>query len=140
MAEQFALEQVFGNGAAIDRDESLVPAARFRVQRLGSHFLARPAFAGDEDARARIGDLFDRAEHGAHDGRLADKAMEACAVLDRLDDRLGRRGFRLFDCGPDRRQQAGSRNRLDEEIERPEPHGGDRARQRTIGGDDDKGG
>ena len=93
MAEQFALEQVLRNRAAIDRDESLVPAARFRVQRLGGHFLARPAFAGDEDARARIGDLLDRAEHGAHDGRLADKAMEAGSVLDRLDDGLGRRGF-----------------------------------------------
>ena len=50
---------------------------------------ARDALANTRFSAA----LLDRAEHGAHDGRLADKAMEAGSVLDRLDDGLGRRGF-----------------------------------------------
>src|SRR5690606_14608997 len=46
--EELALEQVLGDGAAVDRDEGPRPARRPGVERAGDELLADAALAGDE--------------------------------------------------------------------------------------------
>ena len=59
MAEEFAFEQVFGDGAAIDGDHLALAARAVFVHGLGDELLAGAALAGDEDRRIR-------ARHPAH--------------------------------------------------------------------------
>ena len=49
VAEQFGFQQVLRNRRAIDADERLVGARGFAVDVARQHFLARAAFAGDQD-------------------------------------------------------------------------------------------
>src|SRR6185295_8822782 len=51
VAEHLALHQVAWNRRAIDADEWLVATLAPVVNRAGDQLLARPRFAGDEDAR-----------------------------------------------------------------------------------------
>ena len=73
VAEQFALDEVFGDRRAVDLDEGVELAGAVDVDGIGHEFLARPRLAGDEDARRGGGDFPDDIEdlrHGrarAHD-------------------------------------------------------------------------
>ena len=49
MAEQFAFQQVFGDGGAVHRDERPVRAARLLMDVARDDFLADAALAGDQD-------------------------------------------------------------------------------------------
>src|SRR5690606_7764762 len=51
MAEEFRLDQVLRNGAAVHRNERAVFAARTGMQAAGYQFLARAAFAADHHRR-----------------------------------------------------------------------------------------
>src|SRR6202011_3641220 len=48
VAEQLALQQVLGDGGAVDREEGLLRAPAVLVQGPRDQFLAGTAFAGDE--------------------------------------------------------------------------------------------
>jgi hypothetical protein len=56
MAEQLALDQVVGQGRAVDADHGLVGTARLRMHGLGHQLLAGAGLAGDEHAKIAGGD------------------------------------------------------------------------------------
>ena len=72
MAEEFGLDQFFGDGGAIQFDEGAFAAEAGRVQCPGDEFFAGAAFAIDQDAavgRCGDGDLL---AHGLHGNAIAD--------------------------------------------------------------------
>jgi hypothetical protein len=71
MAEEFALQQVLGNGRGVDGHEGPVGARRMLVQRTRHQFLARTRFTGDEHRDVALRKPADGAEHVLHGGRLA---------------------------------------------------------------------
>ena len=77
MSEQFALEEVLGDGAAVDRDERPVLAGAATVDGEGGHFLAGAAVAEDEDRGIGGGHFADQVEHFLHRRAGADHALEA---------------------------------------------------------------
>ncbi len=80
MPEQFALDQGFGKGRAVQRDERPLPPSAVVVERLGYQFLSGPAFAGDENGRAAVGDLFDLAVDLLHRAALSDEVVKSVAL------------------------------------------------------------
>ena len=63
VAEELALEQVARDGGAVERDERLLGAVGEGVDRAGQDFLAGAAFAGQQDADARLGHFAARMRH-----------------------------------------------------------------------------
>ena len=59
VAEQFAFEQRFGNGGAIDADVMRLAPQAQAVQRARDQFLARAAFAENQDAACRWAPRFE---------------------------------------------------------------------------------
>ena len=84
MAKKFRLQQALRQRAAIDRDERRELAAAVEMQRAGDEFLARAAFAKDEDGAVRIGDALDHFADGLHLGRRADELAELIFLLELL--------------------------------------------------------
>jgi hypothetical protein len=86
------------------------------MDRLGGHFLAGSAFAGDEDRGPGLRHAFDRLIDGAHRRRCADETVKLLAVVfaPHLLHRPGHGGE--FGGIADRGQQALGFDRLDEEI------------------------
>ena len=66
MAEQLALQQLGRNGGGVERDERLLRAWRFAVQRMRHQFLAGAGFAGDQHRQWRLRQAADGAEQRAH--------------------------------------------------------------------------
>jgi hypothetical protein len=64
--EQLALEQVLGNGVAVDRDEGAGAPGTPAVQRLGHHLFAGPAFTENQHRCRRRTYLADKGEDGLH--------------------------------------------------------------------------
>ena len=75
VAEQFAFQQLFGNGGAVDREERLLAAVAVMVNGAGDEFLAGAAFAGDERGGVAGGDLADELEDLLHRLAAADDAQ-----------------------------------------------------------------
>ena len=66
MTEQFRFKQIVRDRRAVDRDKGLLLASTFIVQVAGQHFFAGAAFAGDQHAGVRGGDLIGQFEGGGH--------------------------------------------------------------------------
>ena len=60
VAEEFAFDEVFGDGGAVDLDEGSAGAGALAIEGAGDQFLAGAAFAGDEDGGLGAGDFADR--------------------------------------------------------------------------------
>ena len=75
MAEEFALEQLFGNRGAIDRKKRLLAAVAVMINRAGDEFLAGAAFTGDERGGVAGGHLADELENLLHRLTAADDAQ-----------------------------------------------------------------
>src|SRR6185295_9007191 len=84
VAEQLALEDVAGNGAAVDGQEAFVTAGARPVQRVGHQFLAGAAVADDEHAGAGGSHQPHLLEEVLHGRRAADDALEAVALVEHL--------------------------------------------------------
>ena len=84
VAEHLALEQVLGQGGAVDGHPRLVGARGVLVDGLRDHFLARAGLAVDQYGGGGGGDLLDHVAHLRHEGRRADEVLEA--VLERRVD------------------------------------------------------
>ena len=66
VSEELALEQIFGDGAAIDRDKGPAAARAAPVDGERGHFLPGAAFAEEKDGRVGGGYLSDEPEHALH--------------------------------------------------------------------------
>ena len=97
VAEEFALHQVLGNRAAVDRDERGVRPRGTVVDEARGHFLAAAGFAGDVDrslGARQLGDhvacardcrRFPQQARGAGDGGLADGRAARLRGLGQLE-------------------------------------------------------
>src|SRR5204862_76531 len=63
VAEELALEEVLGDGAAVDADERLLPALPPVVDGARDDLLAGPALAGDEHRHVGVLDAIDERVH-----------------------------------------------------------------------------
>ena len=80
VAEDFALEQRFGNRRAVDRHVRLWRALAQLMDRLRHQFLAGARLARDQHRRRRRRRLLDRAVDLADHRRVADHAPEAAML------------------------------------------------------------
>ena len=87
VTEQLALDEVLGDGAAVDRHERPVLALAPAVELLRDELLAGARLARDEDADVGAGDLLELAEHLEHRRARADDLAELLVV--ELGDELG---------------------------------------------------
>ena len=80
VAEQLALEQALGQGAAVDADVRAGVARAEVVDGAGDQLLAGPGLADDQDAGARRGDLVGDPVHLRHRRTGADDSRQRRAV------------------------------------------------------------
>ncbi|MCY1535923.1 hypothetical protein D9M68_713500 [compost metagenome] len=73
MAEEFAFDDAFRQGSAVDRDERPVAAAAQAMQRRGHDLFARPGFAFDQDVHIRVRDMAQRLLDALHGRGCADE-------------------------------------------------------------------
>ncbi len=76
MAEQDGLDQVFRDGAAVYGDEGLAGALGRALDAAGDNFLARAAFAEDEDGDVAGGRTLAHFQDLAHGRRAGDHVLE----------------------------------------------------------------
>ena len=77
MAEQFAFQKRFGNRGAIDADVMRRASLAQTVERAGDEFLARAAFAENQNARVGGRDGLNQFFQLPHFRRFADDLVEA---------------------------------------------------------------
>ena len=87
VAEQFAFQQVFRNGGAVDGEEGPAIALAVMIDGAGDEFLAGAAFAGDQGRGVAAGELADDFENVLHGLAAADDAQ---VVILRFQQRLVR--------------------------------------------------
>src|ERR1041385_7011422 len=80
MTEQFAFDQAFRQGGAVDREERTLSARAQRVQRSRHQFLARTALAGNQDTRLTRAGLLQYGKDFLHLGRRAHQLSERALV------------------------------------------------------------
>ncbi len=68
VSEEFAFEQVFGQGGAIDGEEGVMGAGRAGVDIAGDDLFAGAGFAGEEDGGIEAGDAVGEGEGAAEGG------------------------------------------------------------------------
>ena len=73
VAEEFAFDEVFRDGAAVHRDKGALTAVALVVDGARGDFFPRPGFAVDEDGRLRARDFADHRPHFLHDFGIADE-------------------------------------------------------------------
>src|SRR5205085_2696080 len=115
--EHLALDQLAGDGRAVELDEGPVPAGRERVNRSRDELFARPALPRDEDAAFRGGGHLDELVDAPHGLGAADHAVTR-SVRDLLEVRLAAGQGRMEDAVEDL-EEAIARDRLLEEVGRP---------------------
>jgi hypothetical protein len=92
VAEEFGLEEVLGEGGAVDGDEGLVLAGGVEVEGAGDEFLAGAAFALDEDGGVGVA-----ANPGHHDVEqshvmpIAQQSLERTVAVERFLDAIAGR-------------------------------------------------
>ena len=135
MAEEFALEQLFGNRGAIDRQKRLRAAVAVMINRAGDKFLAGAALTGDERGGIRRRHLADELEDLLH--RLA-AADDAEFVVLGFEQRLIRHDLlhvvRGFERVGDDFLELGRVERLEQIIVGTELHRLDGRLCRAVGG------
>ena len=123
VAEQDQLDQILGDGAAIDGDERLGAALARAVDGARDQFLADAGFALDQHRDVRGGGLLGGAQHRAHARAAGDDVLEGeragAAALDAGELALERaRRERVAQ----RHLQPLGADRLDDEIDRAGAH------------------
>ena len=71
VAEEFALQQVFGDGSGVDGHKRAIGARGMLVQRARHQLFAGAGFAGDHHRDVALAQAADGTEHVLHGGRLA---------------------------------------------------------------------
>ena len=139
VTEQLGLEQRIGQCGAVDGNEHLGGPGALRVDRPGDQLLPGAGFSLDQDVGVGPGGLPDEVEHRLHGRALADHVVEARARRERLPQPA----ILLDEPAPFGRALDGQtehvvgRQRLQQVIERPRPHGLDRGLDASVSGDHD---
>src|SRR4029077_5440669 len=84
MTKQLRLEQIFGQRAAIDRDERMMLPIAVEMQTARDQLLASAAFTDDQDRAICVGDFIDQIINFLHPCARADDVLESVAVLELL--------------------------------------------------------
>jgi hypothetical protein len=121
VAEHLALDELVGDGRAIQLDEGLLAPRREGVDGARDQLLAGAALPRDEDAALRGGRHLHQLIDPPHGSRAADHAVSG-AVRHRFEVLLASRKRRLQDAVHDL-EEALTRDRLLEEVGRPRAHG-----------------
>ena len=138
VAEELGFEKRFGNGAAVDRDEAVLPARAAVMDGPCDDFLPRPRFTRDEYGAARAGDRFEQLEEPRHRAALADDAFEPVALVElRAQIRVLGLQAALFERGIEDQQQFVDLKRLADEIRRASFDRFNRVLHRAVAGHDD---
>ena len=139
VAEELAFQQVFRDGGAVDGDERFALPRAVLENGARDEFLARAAFAGDENGRAGRRDLADELVDLLHRGRAADDRLPQL-----IRSRLGGKRRRLLPDGAGdaerlEKQVLQVRNveRLEHVVVRPQFHRLDRGLRGAVGGHHD---
>ena len=122
VAEELALDQAFGDRAAVDGYELLGAPARLGVDGAGGDLLAGPALAEEEHGDLVPGGALQEAHCPPDRGRLALDRREAFAVEFAAEGRDAGPQATLGLGVPDRGHEAGPVEGLDDEVHGPEAH------------------
>ena len=137
VTEEFAFEQAFRDGGAIDGDEGACGARAVALDGAGHHFLAAAAFACDHDGGVRARDPSDHFEDRLHGRALTDHDIAEVDWCVREGFLLVAGGFAGFERALDDRSQVVGEGFLAEEVEGSEFHGlDDRIGGWECGGED----
>ena len=88
VAEQFGLQKLPRDRAAVDRNETLRRAAAVVVQGAGDEFLVGAGLAGDQHGAVGIGGAFDQVEHPQDSRALPDEVVPGGFELNRHGELL----------------------------------------------------
>ena len=83
MAEQFALDQRFGNGSAVECDKGAVLSGAAVMDGLGNQLFSRSAFSRNQDIGLGGSHLIQEIVKGQHLGTLANDIIKMVAIPDR---------------------------------------------------------
>ena len=139
--EQFRLEQILRQRAAIDGDERMMLAVAVEVQPTRDQLLAGAAFALDQHGAVGVGDLVDEVVNELHFSARADDVFEAIPVLEFLAEVnvLAQRRL-VIERALHRHLQLVDLKRLRHVIIRAHLHRLDRGLHRGVGRDQNDGG
>ena len=73
VSEEFAFDEVFGDGAAVDGDEGFVATFALFMDASGDHFLASAGFSEDENSGVCGSDAVDESSNAEHGCGIADQ-------------------------------------------------------------------
>src|SRR5262249_34950803 len=97
VSKELALDEIVGDGAAIDGNERAVCSLRGLMKRASDKFLAGPRLPANEDGRVRRRDALHHGVDAPHRGARADDLAEPFARRKRHRERL------MADLDPDSR-------------------------------------
>src|SRR5262245_7322526 len=140
MAEQNALDQVLGDGAAVDGDEGLCLALALALDGARDQLLADAALALDQHGDIGGGGAATKSDRTGHGRAADDEVREGQRALGLLLD-AGDLALQRLDLerAVDRHLEALGRGRLDDEVGRTRTHGANGGIDRAVGGLDDDG-
>ncbi len=138
VAEQLRLDQVLGDGGAVDLDERALGALAVVVDRVGDELLAGAVLPLDEDVGVAPRHALDQLEHLVHLLALADDVAELEAPLQLLlEQQVLADQVAALDRPLEDGQQGVRLDRLLDEAVRPRLHRLDRLRHVAVPGDHD---
>ena len=138
VAEQLALEQVLGDGRAVEGQERCLGAGAVLVDGAGDQLLAGAALAGDQHGKGLVGDAADRLEDLLHRRAAAHEGLAREVVVRRRlrdDGRLAHQACHLQGLA-DHPAQLLHVERLEQVVVRPLPHRLDGGIRRPRQGDE----
>ncbi len=89
VAEEFALDEVFGDGGAVDLDESFILAQALAVDGVGDQFFAGAGLAVNENAAVGGRHEADLLAQGLHGNAVADDHALGVKLFFQVDDFRG---------------------------------------------------
>ncbi len=133
MAEENAFDEIFRDGAAVDRDERAADAIAFALDGARDQLFADAAFAFDQYWNVRCGGALPKRDHALHGiaahHEIAERQRPLDLFLDAID--FARERFDL-QRALDRNLKPFGRRRLDDEIDSAAAHGVDCRFDRAV--------
>ena len=140
VAEEFAFEQIFRDGGAVDFDEGAGGAVRVLMDGVGDEILADAAFAAEENGGIRGSDALDERENGLHFFAAGDDIVVVIALAEGFAESavLFTEAVGVEFLANDE-DEFGKGERLQDVVARADFHGFDGGFDRAVSGHDDDG-